>query len=127
MRTIEQPPSEPIRYRSIMILKQVAAFTISAGLFLTPAGAQEATPKAHEHSMPASRPGGTMDHEKMMADMKAADARLEALARTMNSAGGHDQIGAMRDLLAELVRNQVEMHRHMSMMHDHMMSQMPHK
>jgi len=68
-----------------------------------------------------------MDHGKMLADMKAADARLEALARTMTAAVGHDQIGAMRDLLAELVRNQVDMHRQMSMMHDHMMAEMPHK
>jgi hypothetical protein len=29
--------------------------------------------------------------------------------------------------LIELVQNQVDMHRHMSMMHDHMVSQMPHK
>jgi hypothetical protein len=33
----------------------------------------------------------------------------------------------MQELLGELVRNQVDMHHHMSMMHDHMMSQMPHK
>jgi hypothetical protein len=109
-----------------MNLKPIAVFTISAGLLLAPARAQEATPKAHEHSMPAPGAGG-MDHGKMLADMKAADARLEALARTMTAAVGHDQIGAMRDLLAELVRNQVDMHRQMSMMHDHMMAEMSHK
>ena len=125
--TIEQPPSEPIRYRRIMKLMPIAALAIAAGLFLAPAGAQQATPKAHEHSMPTPQAGGMIDHDKMMADMKAADARLEALAQTMKSARGHDQIGAMQNLLAELVRNQVAMHHHMSMMHDHMMSQMPHK
>ena len=77
--------------------------------------------------MPTPQAGGMMDHDKMMADMKAADARLESLAQTMKSARGHDQIGAMQELLGELVRNQVEMHHHMSMMHDHMMSQMGHK
>jgi len=30
----------------------------------------------------------------------------------------------MQALLTELVKNQVDMHRHMAMMHDHMMSQM---
>ena len=109
-----------------MKLIPIAAFAIAAGLFLAPAGAQQGTPNAHEHSMPAPQAGG-MDHDKMMADVKAGDARLEALAQAMKSARGHDQIGAMQELLTELVRNQVDMHRHMSMMHDHMMSKMPHK
>ena len=104
----------------------IAAFAIVAGLLLAPAVAQQGPSKPHDHSMPAQA-GGMMDHDKMMADVKAADARLEALAQTMKSARGHDQIAAMQELLAELVRNQVDMHRHMSMMHDHMMSKMPHK
>jgi hypothetical protein len=33
----------------------------------------------------------------------------------------------MQELLTELVQNQVDMHRQISTMHDHMMSQMPHK
>ena len=110
-----------------MKLIPIAAIAIAAGLFFASAGAQPATPKAHEHNMPPSQAGGMRDHDKMMADMKAADTRLEALARTMKSARGHDQIGAMQELLTELVRNQVDMHHHMSMMHEHMMSQMPHK
>jgi hypothetical protein len=110
-----------------MKLMSIAAFAIAAGLFLAPAGAQQVASTAHEHRMPTPQAGGMMDHDKMMADMKAADARLEALAQTMKSARGHDQIGAMQALLAELVHNQVDMHRHMSKMHDHMMSQMPHK
>ena len=105
----------------------MATLALTAGLFLAPAGAQQATPKAPEHSLPMPQAGGMMNHDKMMADMKAADARLESLAQTMKSSRGHDQIGAMQELLGELVRNQVEMHHHMSMMHDHMMSQMPHK
>ena len=68
-----------------------------------------------------------MDHDKMMAGMKAADARLEALAQTMTSARGDEKVAAMQALLTELVKNQVDMHRHMAMMHDHMMSQMPPK
>jgi signal transduction histidine kinase len=68
-----------------------------------------------------------MNHAKMMSDMKAADARLEALVQTMKSASGDDKVRAMQELLTELVQNQVDMHGQMSMMHDHMMSQMPHK
>jgi len=77
--------------------------------------------------MPTPQVGGVMDHDKMMADMKAADAHLEALAQAMTSARGDDKVAAMQALLTELVKNQVDMHRHMAMMHGHMMSQMPPK
>ena len=110
-----------------MRLIPIATLTIAAGLFLAPVRAQQAPPKAPEHSMPTPQAGGMMDHDKMMADMKTADARLQALAQTMASARGDDKVAAMQALLTELVENQVEMHRHMAMMHDHMMSQMPHK
>jgi len=105
----------------------MAAFAIVAGLFLAPVRAQQAAPKAPEHSMPTPQAGAMMDHDKMMADMNAADARLEALAQRMTSAPGDDKVAAMQPLLTELVKNQVDMHRHMGMMHDHMLSQMQHK
>ena len=110
-----------------MKLIPIAAFALAAGLFLAPAWAQPAAPRVPEHTMPMPQAGGTMDHDKMMADMKAADARLEALAQTMTAAPGDDKVAAMQALLTELVENQVDMHRHMAMMHDHMMSQMGHK
>ena len=110
-----------------MRLIPIAAFAIAAGLFLAPVRAQQAPPKAPDHSMPTPQAGGMMDHAKMMADMKAADARLEALAQTMTSARGEDKVAAMQALLTELVKNDLDMRRHMAMMHDHMMSQMSHK
>jgi hypothetical protein len=45
----------------------------------------------------------------------------------MKSASGSDKVRAMQELLTELAQNQVDMHRQMSTMHDHMMSQMPYK
>lgn len=105
----------------------LAILAITAGLFLAPAAAQQATPKAPEHTMPMPQSGGTMNHAQMMSDMKAVDARLEALVQTMKSANGNDQVRVMQELLTEIVKNQAAMHRHMSMMHDHMMSQMPHR
>jgi hypothetical protein len=45
----------------------------------------------------------------------------------MTSARGDDKVAAIQALLTELVKNQVDMHREMAMMHDHMMSQMPPK
>jgi hypothetical protein len=110
-----------------MRLIPIAAVAIATAILLAPVRAQQDSPKTPEHSMPTPRVGGMMDHDKMMADMKAADARLEALAQTMTSARGDDKVAAMQALLTELVKNQVDMHRHMAMMHDHMMSQMPPK
>lgn len=110
-----------------MKLIPIAALSLTAGLFLGPAAAQQVAPATHEHAMPTPPVGAMMDHDKMMTEMKAANARLEALALTMTSAHGDQKAIAMQELLTELVRNQVDMHRQMSMMHDHMMSQMPHK
>jgi hypothetical protein len=106
---------------------QIATLAMIVGLSLAPARAQQATSKIAEHSMPTRQSGAMMNHDKMMADMNAADARLDALVQTMKSAGGNDKVRAMQELMTELVQNQVDMHRQMSMMHDHMMSQMPHK
>ncbi len=117
----------------------MTTLVIGAGFFLAPARAQQAAAPALLHSTTMAQSdgtrmprGGMMDRDTMMADMKAADARLEALAASMKASNGHDQISAMEDLLTELVHNQVEMHRQMSMMHDQMMhdgmmSQMPKK
>ncbi|SRR5581483_8854820 len=110
-----------------MRLIPVAAVAIAAGLLFAPLRAQQVHPKTPEPSMPTPQVRGMMDHDKMMAHMKAADARLEALAQTMTSARGDDKVAAMQALVTELVKNQLDMHRHMAMMHDHMMSQMPPK
>ena len=107
-----------------MRLIPIAAVAIAAGLLFAPVRAQQVPQKAPEHSMPTPQVGGMMDHDKMMTDMEAADARLEALAQTMTSTRGDDKVAAMQALLTELVKNQVDIHRHMAMMHDHMMSQM---
>ena len=111
-----------------MKLVPLAALAIVAGLLLVPAQAQQPTaPNQHDHSATAPQASGMADHDKMMADMKAADAHLVALAETMKSAPGEAKIRAMQELLSELVQNQVTMHGQMSMMHTMMMSQMPHK
>ena len=72
MLTIEQLPFTPIRYRRIVKLIPIAALLIAAPVFLAAIGAQQAPPRAPDHSMPMSQAGGMMDHDQMMADMKAA-------------------------------------------------------
>jgi hypothetical protein len=56
------------------------------------------------------------DHQRMMAEMKAADDRLQQLVSKMNSAAGDQKISAMAELLTALVTEQTTMHRRMAEM-----------
>lgn len=78
-------------------------------------------------------PGGQMGmpmqdmskmHEKMMADMKAAQTRLDDLATKMNAATGEAKIVAMAELLNEFVQQHRNMNQRMGDMHQRMMGQM---
>jgi len=68
------------------------------------------------------------DHEKMMADQKAADERLEGLAAKMNAASGQAKIDATAAVVAEIVAQRKTMHQSMMKMHQgsmmHMMEHM---
>ena len=75
----------------------------------------------HEHGTAvdaAAPPQGMHDsmakmHEAMMAKMKAADARLDALVNDMNTATGEERIAAMTAVVNELVRQHKDMCAHM--------------
>lgn len=68
------------------------------------------------------------EHEKMMADMKVADQRLDGLVAKMNAAPGMDQVGATALVVTEMVAQQRTMrdammkgnHDMMTHMMDHM-------
>ena len=60
-------------------------------------------------------------HEQMMAEMKAADSRLDALVNEMNAASGDAKVNAVATVVAELVRQQKSMHERMGHMHEQMM------
>ena len=60
-------------------------------------------------------------HAQMMAEMKAADSRLDALVKEMNAASGDAKVGAVASVVAELVRQQRSMHERMGHMHQQMM------
>jgi hypothetical protein len=62
-------------------------------------------------------------HEKMMAEMKTSQARLDDLAKKMNSATGNAKVDAMAEVLNELVRQHRAMGEHMGSMHQQMMGQ----
>ena len=60
-------------------------------------------------------------HEKMMADMKAEQAKLDDLVKKMNSTTGDARVNVMAELLTEIVRGHRMMGDHMGNMHQHMM------
>jgi hypothetical protein len=75
---------------------------------------------------PAAQPSPGMQdmmkmHEQMMAQMKAADARLDALLEKMHAASGNAKVNAMAAVVTELVRQNRSMHEHMGQMHQQMM------
>jgi hypothetical protein len=102
-----------------------AALGVAGVLALSSVQAQQApAPAPRDLNQLAQQSKGTMDYDRMIADMKAADARLEELAVRMKSAQGDEKIDAMQDVVSELVANQVYMH-HMATGMIHKM--MPHK
>jgi hypothetical protein len=60
-------------------------------------------------------------HEQMMAEMKAADGRLDALVTQMNATTGDAKTTAIAAVVTELVRQQKSMHDRMGSMHQQMM------
>ena len=60
-------------------------------------------------------------HQQMMAEMKAGDAKLDALVKDMNAAAGEAKVTAMSAVVSELVRQHKAMHGHMGQMHEQMM------
>jgi hypothetical protein len=56
------------------------------------------------------------DCQKMMADMKAGQEKLDDLIAKMNAATGQQKIDQMAAVLTELIARQKAMHAHMMMM-----------
>jgi hypothetical protein len=95
------------------------------------------TPPAHQHAAAAkAKPVSAMDakcqammaeHEKMMADMKAADQRLDGLVATMNAASGAEKMAATATVVTEKVTQDRTMREGMmKMQHDMMAHMMEH-
>jgi oligoribonuclease NrnB/cAMP/cGMP phosphodiesterase (DHH superfamily) len=104
-----------------MTLSKIAMPLAVAGvLALSSAQAQQTpAPAQPDLAQRALQNKGMMNYDRMIADMTAADARLEELTIRMKSAEGDEKIAAMQDVVSELVTNQVYMH--------HMASAMIHK
>lgn len=108
------------------------AFGVSTAVGFAHQGAQ--TSKAHQHAATA-KPAPKADmaakcqammagHEKMMADTKAADLRLDGLVANMNAATGQPKIDATSAVVGEMVAQRKAMHDGMMTMQQDMMAHM---
>jgi len=92
------------------------------------------TPPAHQHAAAVkAKPASAMEakcqammaeHEKMMADMKAADQRLDGLVATMTAASGQAKVDATSAAVAEIVAQRTTMRDGMMKMQEGMMAHM---
>ena len=77
---------------------------------------QQATPPQQRNSQDMMKM-----HEQMLAEMKAGEAKLDELARAMNTATGNAKVNAVAAVVNELVQQHKVMHSRMGQMHQHMM------
>ncbi len=109
---------------AVVMLVVALGFTVRSFGLAADAAAQ--APPAARGAQPHEQAPSNMQnmmkmHEQMMAEMKAADSRLDALVKDMDSATGEAKVTAVAAVVTELVRQQKSMHEHMGQMHQHMM------
>jgi hypothetical protein len=87
----------------------------------------------HQHQQDPAKPAADMsakctammaEHEKMMADMKGADQRLDDLAAKMTAASGQAKVDATAVVVSEILAQRKAMREGMMKMHGGMMSHM---
>jgi len=107
------------------------AILAMATVLAVPVMAQQVTPHDHEHDVTTSvqqaEKTTAPDHQmmsnpehqmmmgrpQMMAEMKAADERIQQLVTKMNAETGEQKIGTMAELLTALAVDRTRMQRHM--------------
>ena len=107
----------------------VAAVSVLAGPGLV---AQTAQMPQHQMMDQMKKPAGMAEkckammaeHDKMAADMKAADARLDGLVAKMNSATASEKVAAIAVVVTEIVAQRHAMRDGMMKMQQGMMSHM---
>jgi len=107
----------------------IAGLTLLSGTVMVPlAAAGEQIPPAPAVAPPAQPGMPAMDmmkmHEQMMAEMKANDARLEAVLKEVNGAKGDARTDALIVAVNELARQYQAERAHMTDMHQAMCGHM---
>ena len=102
-----------------MSIKEVVVASLLGAVALV--GTAVAATQAHDHGTAAppaaSQQAPAMDHQAMMADMKAEQAKLDDLVARMNAATGADRV----DRIAAVVNEMAAVHTRMSTMMMQMM------
>jgi hypothetical protein len=106
--------------RVALMMGLLVALAIVPGPARAGLGAQGAQQTPGQQPQPGMQDMMKM-HEQMMAEMKAAEARLDVLVKEMNLATGEAKTNAVAAVVNELVRQQKSMHGRMGQMHEHMM------
>ena len=98
-----------------------------------PRGERRGTGSAASASVTPAKPSADMsahckammaEHEKMMAEMKTTDQRLDDLVGKMNAASGQAKVNAVATVVTEIVAQRKTMRDRMMQMHQRMMSHM---
>jgi hypothetical protein len=115
-----------------MEIKKTTSLAVTGALLASGLGATLFAQAQHNdktHQAGAAAPpqmgmrheGMAAHHDKMMAEMKAADAKLDALVAKMNAAKGNAKVEAMAAVINELAAQRKAMRTQMQTMHDKMM------
>lgn len=113
--------------RAALVTAMSAILALSVEIAQFGVGSAHATPQQNPTAQGAqAQPQPDMAemmkmHEQMMAEMKAGDAKLDALVKDMNAAAGQPKVNAMAAVINELVRQHKAMHDRMGQMHQQMM------
>jgi len=114
--------------RRLMLAASIVLILSSASLTksFNPATDLAAQAASSQGSQPREQSPSNMQdmmkmHEQMVAEMKAADSRLDALVKEMNAAKGETKVNAAAAVVTELVRQQKSVHDRMGQMQEQMM------
>jgi hypothetical protein len=99
----------------------VVALAIASGMTTSSPTAARAAQQTPGQQPQSNMQEMTKMHEQMMAEMKAGEAKLDALVKEMNSATGAAKTDAIAAVVNELVRQHTSMHGRMGQMHEQMM------
>ena len=112
--------------RAALVTTIAGFLALGVGIAQLGLEAAEGTPQTAAPQEAAPQPrSGMADmmkmHEQMMAEMTAADAKLDVLVKDMDAAPGDAKVDATAAVVSELVRQHKAMHARMGQMHQRMM------
>lgn len=113
--------------RVALVTAMSAILAVGIGITRFGVGSAQAAPRqnpAAQGAQAQSQPGMAemmKMHEQMMAEMKAGDAKLDALVKDMNAAARDAKVNAIAGVVSELVRQHKAMHGRIGQMHQQMM------